>query len=143
MDLMDLDDVKLMYSNKNLSCEIEAKLMVTCINKTEDEKVERVLSTNISINKACCRFSEATSDVTSTDLKYVSTIQTNATDTVTTTQPMNKCTCQAEKCITSIGLGVVVGLLVVLLAAVTTGWVWTCCAMKKRGRIAIKSNEIR
>ena len=30
-------------------------------------------------------------------------------------------------------LGALLGLSVVLLAVVTTGWVWTCCVMKKRG----------
>lgn len=30
-------------------------------------------------------------------------------------------------------LGVLIGLLVLIIIVMTTGWVWTCCMMKKRG----------
>ena len=38
-------------------------------------------------------------------------------------------------------LGALLGLSVVLLAVVTTGWVWTCCLMKKRGEKNLAQNR--
>ena len=38
-------------------------------------------------------------------------------------------------------LGALLGLAVVVLAIVITGWVWTCWIMKKRGRMKIISNK--
>lgn len=35
------------------------------------------------------------------------------------------------------GLGAAVGLLVLLLVATITGWIWTCCVMKRREKILI------
>ena len=142
-DWNDLQVVKLMHNIKNLSCTIEGKLMVTCtsnINKSQRHS-------NISIDTVCCTPSETNGeDTKSTDLQnmlIMSSIQTSATDTMTTTQPINKCKCQAAGSAASIGLGAAVGLLVVLLAIVTTGWIWTCWIMKRRGRITTNSRDIR
>lgn len=38
-------------------------------------------------------------------------------------------------------LGILVGLLIVLLVVVTTGWVWTCWTTNKRGGKRIYSGE--
>ena len=38
-------------------------------------------------------------------------------------------------------LGALLGLLVVVLAIVITGWVWTCWIVKKRGGMKITSNK--
>ena len=39
-------------------------------------------------------------------------------------------------------LGAAVGLLVVALIVTTTGWVWTCWILKKRGVMDINSEQI-
>ena len=47
----------------------------------------------------------------------------------------------SQDTISRTALGSMVGLLMVLLAIVTTGWVWTCCwIMKKQGQMRINSS---
>ena len=134
-------DIKFAYNTQNSSdsCEIEAELTVTCIN------INKILS-NITIKRAHCSFSGMMSEVTLTILKDMpvtraTAIQTTVTNTMTTTQPISNCKCQAAGSTASIGLGAAVGLLVVLLAVVTTGWMWTCWIMKRQARILITTNS--
>ena len=124
--------VKLMYDIRNLSCIIEGTIMVTCNNN--DNKTRR--HSNISINNICCTPSESKGNgPISTNFKNMTTtsIETSAMDTMITT-PIIDCKSQAARSDTSIGLGVVVGLLVVLLIIVTFGWIWTCWITKKNTR---------
>ena len=59
-------------------------------------------------------------------------------------QKMSNCKCPASRNTESIGLGTPVGVLVVLLAIVTMGWMWTCWIMRKRARIiTINTGDIR
>ena len=44
---------------------------------------------------------------------------------------------------TSIGLGAVVGLLIVLLLTVIIGWMWTCWTMKKQAKLTTNLRDIR
>ena len=125
-------NVKLMYDIKNLSCIIEGTIMVACTGN--DNKTQR--HSNISINNICCTPSESTGNgPISTNFKNMTTasIETSAIDTMMTT-PIIDCNSQAAGSVTSIGLGVVVGLLVVLLIIVTFGWIWTCWITKKNTR---------
>ena len=41
----------------------------------------------------------------------------------------------------SSGLGALVGILVVALIIVSTGWIWTCWTMKKKGRMKVNSKQ--
>ena len=125
-------NVKLMYDIKNLSYIIEGTIMVTCTSN--DNKTRR--HSNISINNICCTPSESKGKgPISTNFENMTTtsIETSAMDTMITT-PIIDCKSQAARSVTSIGLGVVVGLLVVLLIIVTFGWIWTCWIMKKNTR---------
>ena len=47
------------------------------------------------------------------------------------------------KYVSLVALGSAVGVLVLLLAVVTIGWIWTCCVMKKRRKLTINSNKNR
>ena len=120
--------------------------MVTC-TPINDNKTRRY--SNVSIENVCCVPTETTSnseDPRITDPKNTPTtlIQTSATDTMVTTQQMSNCKCPASGNTESIGLGILVGLLVVLLAIVTMGWMWTCWIMRKRARIiTISTGDIR
>ena len=124
-------NVKLMYDIKNLSCIIEGTIMVTCTSN--DNKTQR--HSNISINNICCTPESKGKGPISTNFKNMTTasIETSAMDTMMTT-PIIDCNSQAAGSVTSIGLGVVVGLLVVLLIIVTFGWIWTCWITKKNTR---------
>ena len=116
-----------------MSCEMEADVMIKCDNKTN---TTTTVDTTITPKSICCRNNTPTKDVPAT-----TTVQTRATHTEKTT--ISLCTCQDVKCATSIGLGVVVGLLVALLAVITTGWMWTCWTTKRRQRITTNSRDIR
>ena len=123
---MNLEDIRadLMYTTEEYSCEIEVQLTATCINKTH------LKDANITLKSADC-IPQGSSPPTVTHTQMM------------TTQPTKLCKCQAAGSATSIGLGVVVGLLVALLVVVTTGWMWTCWCMKKRARIITNSRDIR
>ena len=43
----------------------------------------------------------------------------------------------------SSGLGALVGILVVALVIVSTGWIWTCWTMKKKGGMKVNSEQVR
>ena len=51
--------------------------------------------------------------------------------------------CNTKTHVLSSGLGAVLGLVVVALAVVTFGWVWTCWTMRKKEGIKVKSEENR
>ena len=46
-------------------------------------------------------------------------------------------------CVSPVALGSVIGVIVLLLAVVTIGWIWTCCVMKKRRKLTINSEKNR
>ena len=48
----------------------------------------------------------------------------------------------SQDTISRTALGSMVGLLIVLLAVVTTGWVWTCWIMKKQGQMRIVNSSV-
>ena len=121
-----MSNYNLMYKEEQSACEVEAELMVTCINKTGLNEA------TIKPKSICCN---------TKPVEDTSTTATNATHREMTTQPI--CKCQVAGGVASIGLGAAVGLLVVLLAIVTTGWMWTCWTMKRRGRITTNSRDIR
>ena len=125
-------------------CEIDAMLIDVCTNKTSSTvniKMNRVpLVDIISDNETKiyqCRFLIATSEIPTT----MTTHKPSQVPTVVTTQAVNGH--QPEQCVTSIILGAVVGLLVVLLVVVTGGWMWTCWTIKRRARITTNSRDIR
>ena len=47
----------------------------------------------------------------------------------------------ANQCQPTQALGALLGLVVIVLVVVVTGWVWTCWIMKKRGGIKITSDK--
>ena len=49
--------------------------------------------------------------------------------------------CEGNQCQLSQTLGALLGLVVVVLAVVITGWMWTCWIVKKRGGMKITSNK--
>ena len=135
---------KLTYSRtQNLSCEIEGVLTVTCFDGSKTEN----LIADISINSVCCGSIEMNNEVTLSDsnrgASMPATTTVQAKHKMITTQPINNCKCQAAESVTSIGLGIAVGLLIVLLIIVTVGWIWTYWIMKKQARININSENIR
>ena len=142
----DQEVIKLTHNIKNLSCTIVGKLMVTC-NTSNGNKTQR--HSSISMENVCCVPTKTTSnseDPRTTDPKNTPTtlIQTSATDTMVTTQQVSNCKCPTSGNTESIGLGTLVGLLVVLLAIVTMGWMWTCWIMRKRASITtINTGDIR
>ena len=133
MDLNDTD-AELIYNTTEKSCEIKAQLMTTCFNETN------LKETNITLKSVYCTFHEGSTtamDESKTSIQPSVTV----THAEITTQPKYKS--QAAGSVASIGLGAAVGLLVVLLAVVTTGWIWTCWIMKRRVRIITNSRDIR
>ena len=135
-------------------CDGIVNFTVTCINEncqartslTITECQNSVVTDNNVIN-------ETLLTLTPPQPHAIPTVCTSTPDaTITTTgeredtqlTTMKALSSTNEECVTTItGLGAVVGLLVVLLAAVTTGWVWTCWIMKKRGGIIINSKQVR
>ena len=112
--------------------------MVTCTSN--NGKTKRY--SNISIDTVCCTPSETKDEEpTSIDVMknmVTTSIQTTDTDAMITTQVMSNCKCPMAGSAASIGLGALVGLLVVLLALVTTGWIWT---VKRQARITTNSSD--
>jgi hypothetical protein len=84
--------------------------------------------------------------VTATSTKIVAKTITSVTMVpCSSTVPTDNTQQQNESIInqsqSSQALGALLGLVVVVLAIVITGWVWTCWVMKKRGGMKIISNE--
>ena len=121
-----------MYTAEQSACEVDAELVITCINKTVEKE------SSINAKSVCCKIQGNSTPATEVPTM---TTQTKATLTEMTTHPI--CKCQAAGSVASIGLGAVVALLVALLAVVTTGWMWTCWTMKRRARIITNLKNIR
>ena len=126
---MDLEESKaqLVYTTTEKSCKIEAQLMIFCINETNFKS-----DSNITLKSVNC-----TSHNTSAT--NISTMSTQPSAEMTTHPIL--CKCQEAGSVASIGLGALVGLLVVLLALVTIGWIWTCWTIKRRARITTNSSD--
>ena len=131
MDLED-SDAQLVYTTTEKSCKIEAQLMIFCINEINFKS-----DSNISLKSVNC-----TSQEHSTSAMNIPTMSTqaNITHAEMTTHPI-LCKCQEAGSAASIGLGALIGLLVVLLALVTIGWIWTCWTIKRRARITTNSSD--
>ena len=134
---MDLNnsDAELIYTTGpgEKLCELTAQLTAICLNKTslKDE------DTNITLKSVNCTLQ--TNSTAATMETFTTSIQPSITQVEITTQPI--CKCQAVQSVASIGLGALVGLLVILLAVVTIGWMWTCWIMRKRARIITTSTR--
>ena len=80
----------------------------------------------------------------STQPSVTTVVSTSISDTTMTTNSEREATPKATMCVTAmIGLGTVVSLLVVLVAVMTVGWVWTCWITKRRRGIIINSEQVR
>ena len=134
MDLNDSNAELVYMTTTEGSCTIKAGLIITCsdTNFKNDTAI-----TPKSVHCTTVTQEERTSAM---DTSTIST-QPNITHAEMTTQPI--CKCQEAGSAASIGLGALMGLLVVLLALVTTGWIWTCWITKKRARITTNSRDIR
>ena len=136
--------VNLQCSTNDGICNIDGMLMDVCTKNTSSKvniMMNRVPLVDIIFGNEtkpyyCIFPAPATSEIPTTT--------THKPGQVMTTQEINKG--QLGKCITSTVLGAAVGLLVVVLIIVTTGWVWTCWTIKRRGgkfTITANSRNIR
>ena len=69
----------------------------------------------------------------------VTTVPCSRTVPTDNIQQENESVVYQSQC--SQALGAILGLVVVVLAVVTTGWVWTCWIMKKKGGTKTTSNK--
>jgi cobalamin biosynthesis Mg chelatase CobN len=140
MELYDSNAELVYMISTERSCIIKVQLTIICIKETN-------LTNNTASNIALKSYSVhcySTSQEESTSAMDTSTtsIQPNTgiTHAEMTTQPV--CKRQVAGSVASIGLGILVGVLVVLLALVTIGWMWTCWIVKKRARTTTNSRDI-
>ena len=132
MDLSN-SDAELIYTTGpgGKLCELTAQLTATCHNETS------LKDANITLKSVNCTL-QANSTAATMET-FTTSIQPSITQVEITTQPI--CKCQAARSVASIGLGALVGLLMILLAVVTIGWMWTCWIMRKRARIITTSTR--
>ena len=123
----------------------KCNLIENSFTSTPHPPVTTVVSNNIPNTTMITESNGATQLTQTTEVRQLPAITVISTSTPdTTTTERIEASPPATECVTTIiGLGAVVGLLVVLLVVVTTGWVWTCWVMMKRGGIIISSKQVR
>ena len=137
-----VDGIGVYDKSKTMTCNISTHNYETLSPPLNDSNFETSQSFTLECVDAPCGpfITTHTSSVpTKTILMSASNCSTDTTTPYTTPCTTTPASCSRDTTGQTV-LGSMVGLLVVLLAVVTTGWVWTCWIMKKQGQMKINSS---